>query len=184
MSFGHLSPRQKRALELFVARRVVHDLGAGELVLARALLRLKAARVVAVDTYKKNDAIVDTNLTYVCSYFSDFKKPVRTAFVSWPWASPGIGLVELVKDAPTVIYLGSNMDGMACGGSDLWKHLVTRYVLAHEPDRKNTLIVYGKTSPVERAWLPEEMAAFDFKKVHSFRDAYGTAPRGLEREFG
>lgn len=171
MSYGRLSPAQRHVLKRFIARRVVHDLGAGDLGVAMELLNLRAASIVAVDELLFTSPT--PRITCVKSPFSGFTKPVRTAFVSWPWASQIPGLVPILKGAPTVIYLGSNLDGSACGGRDLWEHFVTRRVLAHEPHRTNTLIVYGKTSPVMRELLPEETAAFDIRKMHRFDDVYG-----------
>ena len=175
MIYGQLSPAQKRVLKPFVARRVVHDLGAGNLGLARELLMLRAARVVAVDSRMAPRA-VEPRIEYVESYFSDFNARVRTAFVSWPYTSPSPDLVRILSKASRVIYLGTNFDGVGCGSQELWAHLRSRQVLAHEPHPHNTLIVYGKQGPSRRL-LPEESAAVDVKHMTFFSSAYGAACR-------
>jgi hypothetical protein len=65
--------------------------------------------------------------------------------------------------AETLVYLGKNTDGSACGFPGLFEVLARREILAYVPDRPNTLIIYGKfiRQPNEphREPMPEEHAA-------------------------
>jgi len=182
VSFGILSPAQKRALRPYVHGRVVYDLGSGnDLELAQQLTYLRVKEVVAVDTYPSPWAYSTTGygpkgtseeiIRYVRQDLVNFHEPVRTAFVSWPSNRPNPGLLRILKGASVVIYLGTNMDGTACGTPDLFRYLATRSVLAHEPDMRNTLIVYGQKGPA-REPLPEELAGYDQSKIYYSIDAY------------
>lgn len=171
MGFGHLSPEQKRVVKKFVARRVVHDLGAGDLELAQELLTLKASSVVAIDTLHSYRTKSISNVRCVSVSFTLCVEEPRTAFISWPQQYGADGLGALLWKAKTIIYLGSNMDGIACGGDDFWDEVVDRRVLAHVPHRHNTLIVYGAKCG-ERPMLPEELAAREKTHIMYFNDAY------------
>jgi hypothetical protein len=74
--------------------------------------------------------------------------------MSWPvnWRC---GLGTVADYARKVIYLGKNTDGSMCGAMDLWCRLHKRVIHDYVPDRRNTLIVYGR-SP---CCYPEEHAA-------------------------
>jgi hypothetical protein len=115
--------------------------------------------------------------------------PVETAFVSWPSVEggkmcrrPDYSLLDPVRKAKTVIYLGNNMDGTVCGSPKLYKHLSRRQVLAHAPERRNTLIVYGRLlRGQERALLPEERAGIDQSRVYRYDEEYRSVG---DRELG
>ena len=169
MSHGKLSSAQARIVAAFVEGELVHDLGAGDLELARQLIALGARGVVAVD---KNPSQKRVPLVrQVMSHFHAFEEPIEVAFVSWPVNWQDLGIVGLVKRAPLVIYLGTNMDGIACGTGELYWDLSKREVLAHEPHPKNTLIVYGHRS-VTREPLPEEVAGMDPTRLYHFSEMY------------
>lgn len=159
---GRLSVEQCSVLTQYLKGRVVHDLGAGDLTLAGGLLELGARHIVAVDAdYRWHKPPVSIQVTLVGAYFDAYvatEPEIDVAFVSWPEQYAIQGLRSLVQRAKTVIYLGSNFDGTVCGSFDLWTHLRLRQVLATEPDRKNTLIVYGELGP-RRPLLPEEYSA-------------------------
>lgn len=167
MAYGYLYPTQRETLKRFVGKRVVHDLGAGDLELAEDLVRL-GAQVIAVDEELPSPKVA--GIKCVEKLFSEFHDPVETAFVSWPAKYNALGLVEILRNAETVIYLGNNFDGVCCGHADLWGHLRMRRVLALEPQPKNTLIVYGEVLLQPRPLLPEEQAAIDLTRIYRFED--------------
>lgn len=181
MSFGKLSPEQRRAVKPFVRDRVVYDLGSGDdLELAAVLVGMRAKEVVAVDTYPtpwhtttgygpKGTAF--ERVRYVRNYFENVTDPIRTAFVSWPSNRPSEGLLRLVKRASLVIYLGNCMDGTMCGSRELYGHLHGRKVLVHLPEKKNTLVVYGAKGP-PRDLLPEELAGIDHSRIYRSEEEY------------
>ncbi len=165
VSHGHLNDEQEAVLRTFVAGYCVHDLGAGQLGLAKKLVELGAHMVTALDKeYSWNFHRYQANLPHVLLVGETFEEYARhghfvdVAFISWPVAHHLPGLVDIIRQARTVIYLGSNFDGTVCGSHDLFEHLLQREVLALVPHRFHRLIVYGMQG-VQRAPLPEEYAA-------------------------
>lgn len=178
MSHGEFRDNQAETVKPFIEGKVIHDLGCGDLTLAHQLLRLGAEKVIAIDrysplTYSKRTKL--TGIDLVTCYFHDFKgTDIDTVFVSWPinWYDYGLG--QLIEKAKTIIYLGSNFDGSACGYSDMWDYLSTRRILAHVPNSKNTLIVYDREYE-SRKKIPEERAALSPLKIQHFKEAYGVS---------
>jgi hypothetical protein len=166
MGFGSLNNAQREALREFVKDKQVHDLGAGDLTLSIELLTLGARLVVAIDKEAHLGASPPGIVT-VKTYFEDYAFPIDVAFMSWPRNTMDFGLVRLVSGASVVAYLGKNTDGTACGYPLLWNHLRNRKVLAHVPDRTNTLIVYGEEE-YGRNLIPEEFAALYQEEVWDY----------------
>lgn len=183
MGYWHLTAAQIRIVKQFTTRRVVYDLGAGDLTLSARLLELKAAGVIAVDEKAPAVRDLDSKIRFIKSSYNKFTKAPRTAFVSWPPGVGAEGLVDIVGRARTVLYLGHNFDGNICGTQELWAHLRTRKVIAHEPACKNTLIVYGAVGR-EREPLPEEDAATDYRKIRLFHTAYPGVWDNMNLELG
>lgn len=179
MSYARLSPEQTEALRRHVKGRVVHDLGAGLCNLSVALLDLGAKRVIAIE--KEKMPVLDRpGLVQVRASFQDaagsedvehawgraeierareFVRSIDVAFLSWPPNYPVPGLLDLLERARSVVYVGKNTDSSACGWGRLFRlALIPRRVLAHVPDPKNTLIVYGRVAGPRRL-LGEEFAA-------------------------
>jgi hypothetical protein len=203
-SFGKLSRAQEAIVRRFVTGRAVHDLGAGDFFLSRCLIDLGARRVFAVERQARHSGILEAGSPYeavqvVGAGFRALGKVARhhrrvqdplpaawtpdVAFVSWPTPEDSkftshsdYSLLAFVRRAKVVIYLGSNLDGTMCGSRKLYEHLGRREVLAHEPDRRNTLIVYGRLLPRGRGreLLPEERAGIDTTQIYRFRDVYPT----------
>ena len=170
MPHGILSQAQQEAVRPHIVGKVIHDLGCGDLELSRWLIQAGAKKVVAIDRYPPSCSRF-TQVTVVVTWFHLYQEPVETVFLSWPinWQDPG--LLRMVNEAKLVIYLGSNLDGNACGFREMFEHLLCREVLAHVPDRKNTLVVYGN-QVVEREPIPEEFAALNQERVYSFQEVY------------
>ena len=179
MPYGLLTPEMETALQPFVEGQDVWDLGAGDLTYTKRLLKLGADHVWAVD---KCEPLSDVprKATYIESYFQALLEkppPMNIVFLSWPFNASGAvrGLTGLVERAPTVIYLGHNLDGTCCGVGPLWDNLTQRKVLAHVPHPRNSLIVYGEHTG-RRIMLPEEIGA-TCGQVVSFTDAVAIAKK-------
>lgn len=157
MSFGVLSQQMKVALRPFVEGRSVIDLGAGDLGHSVELKRLGASRVLAVDQHPMSD--IDGIETHCCN-FSDPIEAMDVAFLSWPINRYCTGLNELLDQHDIVIYLGSNLEGNACGSLELFQHLTQRNPIVHACEPRNTLLVYSRSARVESLYA-EEIAAID-----------------------
>ena len=180
MPYGRLTDRQRAVVRGVVTGKRVTDLGAGDFHLSQEMLWLGAVEVDAVD--RNLPARAPRHVNRVESYFHDWRGVPEVAFVSWPvnWE---VGLPAVLRRAPTVIYLGTNVGGTACGDEHLWRYLTTSEVLVYEPDPSNTLIVYGPRE-VERLPVGEELAALDSAKLYTFEAAEACgkqAPSGERR---
>lgn len=169
MPFGKITPLFAERISPHVKGRKVHDLGSGDdLSLSLALVELGAKEVVAIDTYPYIQ-IATSPVRYVRNYFeSVVDEDVEVAFVSWPSNRSSSGLLELIRPASIVIYLGKCTDGSMCGSPELYRYFSKRAVIAHEPHHTNTLVIYGGESSQGRDLLPEELAGIDHERVYSF----------------
>ena len=177
MPFGILTPEMEQAIASFVRGEHVWDLGSGDLAYAKTLLRLGTRHITAVDK-EQSFRKTPPQVTFLRLYFADLlsqEPDIQTAFLSWPQncASATPGLPRLVQRAQTVIYLGCNLGGSQCGTEPLWADLIQRDVLAHIPNRRNNLIVYGKHTGFRRL-LPEEIGAIS-EPMLSYEDAIALA---------
>lgn len=82
-------------------------------------------------------------------------------FMSWPYNMPDNGLLLLASMAKTVIYLGQNLGGTACGFPELFQHFVTRELVSHVPSVQNSLIILGSTLDNPREPVTEETGGLD-----------------------
>jgi hypothetical protein len=158
---------QGDAIGRFVRDQVVHDLGCGDQVLSRALVRLGAARVMAVDASPPTE-LPGAEITTVRATFQEYldgSPQIDVAFVSWPLNFPEPALLCLVARARTVIYLGKCTDGVFCGWPGLFRHFLGRKLLAHVPHPVNTLCVYGEPLVKPREGELEERAGIDWLSV-------------------
>ena len=173
VAYGSLSLTQTEAVAEYVEGKVVHDICCGNFDLAGELLCLGASGVVAVDSRElvEFSQVLPSGIRYVQSAIQDFEEPIETLFVSWPvnWR---IGLDRLVRRAATVIYLGSNVDGSACGGDEFWRAVTAREICVEIPAPKNTLLIYGG-SYVVRELVPEEIAAVHHDRMYRYEELYG-----------
>jgi hypothetical protein len=173
MAYGRLTLEQELALTPHIQGSLVHDLGAGDLILAADLLRLGAKQVVAIDKnpYRKK---APQGITPVTCYFEAYPSPIDIAFMSWPQNTFDAGLLNICRRARIVVYLGRNTGGQACSFSTLSQHLATRQVLAHAPDEYNSLIIYSSVLEPRR-YLPEEYAAIFQDKMWDHRELQAIA---------
>lgn len=167
---------QVEALRPYVKGREVYDLGAGMCIESRVLVQLGATRVVAIDK-EPMPTIDDARIEQRRCYFADLP-PIEpdVVFVCWPQNYRAPSLAYLCGQANTIIYIGKNTDGTACGAVDLFATLLDRKVEVYLPERRGTLIIYGAYLPAERprALLGEERACIEGQtRIISFEEAEG-----------
>lgn len=157
---GCLSPAQSEALIPFIRGRSVVDLGAGEGDLSEWLAENGAAKVVAVDkTPPGPGSYLHPAIYCVTGRFDALSDLVPDiAFVSWPVNQQQSGLFRILRNARMVIYLGKNTDGSSCGHPDMFEDMLRRELLVYLPERRNSLIVAGKSIPRPRKPTGEERA--------------------------
>lgn len=173
--YGRLSSAQLEVLVEYTEGRVVHDLGAGSLGLARILRVHGACKVIAIDKEQISPPD-DPCIEVVWKIFSDYKKPIDTAVVSWPINRYDQGLLSLVDRARRVIYIGKNTDGSMCGWPGLFWSFLARELLAYVPDRRNVLIVYGDKLKALRRPVGEELAGLtSYERMYSYKEAEAEA---------
>jgi hypothetical protein len=174
--YGGLTKAQEDCLREVVRGRRVHDLGASTGTQARLLLGWGALEVNAIDkedfsaSYKE----APSQLKFERAYFEDYTPgAIDLAFVSWP-ANYNNGLVKLVRQAKTVVYLGKNTDSTMCGYPQLFEHFITRKLVSYVPDYRNTLIVLGEPLAKPRTLQGEEWAgisAFNGQRPLTYEEA-------------
>lgn len=162
---------KRDALRPYVTGRTVHDLGAGDLEEAHALISLGAVRVVAIDRNPMPEPIVNGIQREVC-HFDEWQHDgvIHVSFLGWP-ANWDTGVLRLLRSSEYVIYHGKCTDGTMCGYPAMWHHLLNREVLVHVHSRASILIVYGPGAIV-REPLPEERCGMDLVRQHSYNTAY------------
>lgn len=182
-SYGRLaSEEQTSVFAQEVRGRVVHDLGAGNLSLARYAIELGAAHVHAVDQRADwTRSRVPDRVEAHCTSFRKWHQKCRRdrvdidlALVSWPSVTMSDSLIDLLRDSRRVLYLGKNTDGTSCGTPELWGYLRHREVLAHVPHPANTLLLYGATCPLRDLVYGEERGGLEgkrFGRIYSFEES-------------
>src|ERR1700677_837613 len=129
MTWGRLDTAQAEALAAVVRGRTVHDLGCGDRVLSEAIVRLGAVEVIAVDRRQRTDWEPAPSVTSVRANFDEYAitdPVIDVAFVSWPVTRVEPSLLELLRRAKTVAYLGKCTDGVICGWPGLFRHFLGR----------------------------------------------------------
>ena len=158
MSHGALNLEQSLLVERVVRDQVVYDFGASDLRLSCELLRLGASKVIAIDKEPVRFRGIPNEIEFRQSLFQDVQDdPIDIAFVSWP-PNHDTGLVPILRRSRTILYLGKNTDGTACGTPGMFQYLLKRKA-EYLPDRHNTLICYTDFLTVERQPFPEERAS-------------------------
>jgi len=185
-SYGQLTNEQLAVLIQYTKGKVVHDLGAGSLELARIVRSGHrrgrrtggACKVIAIDKERISPPS-DPCIEVVWTLFKDYKEPIDIALVSWPQNVPDAGLLDLIERSRIIIYLGKNTDGMMCGWPGLFWSFLSRALLAYVPDRKNVLAVYGHELTALRRPTGEELAGLTtYEKLYSYEDAEAEAAPG------
>jgi len=184
-AFVQVNRAQRSLLRNVVKGRWVSEFGAGDLELANMMAGMGAKQVFALDRsyYPYNiDRLIPVIRPRVeihtppqsfSELLADVQEPEsrpmqndRVAVVAWPDAGTSDrdeyemeALARLLNQFEYVVYIGKNTDGCVCGHLVLFEYLVTREVVAHAPDRYNTMIVYGHRDRSYPYILPEEAAA-------------------------
>jgi hypothetical protein len=91
-------------------------------------------------------------------YFDAVKLPalLDCVVISWPPNYPCSGLLDLVKRAFRVVYIGCNTGGAACGTQDLFVHLSKRHLLYEMRDRRNCVHCYTAVCHADAQFRSEE----------------------------
>lgn len=156
MTFWSLNAKQREALKPYVAGKVIHDLGCGDMTLSEEVIRLGALSVHAID---KDPPLrhAPKGVTFHRARFIEVLEPIDVALISWP-PNYECGLDKPVSNARSIIYLGANFNGLTCGTVRLFGTLARRNVEAYVPDRENVLTVYGSPIDHSRGLTGEEAA--------------------------
>jgi CheY-like chemotaxis protein len=163
MSYGQLNKTQLGVLAPLVIGKIIHDLGAGDLGLALKLLRLGAAKIIAIDKEYNRKIFngVPPEIELRHQFFQDMHDEIDIAFVSWP-SNYNNGLLNVLMQTKIILYLGKNTDGSACGTPSLFRYLTTRKIQIHVCSRHNTLICYtDHLDEPRKKLLQEEDAAIN-----------------------
>jgi len=147
-----------------VVNKQVWDLGCGDMEYA-IMLATMASHVIAVD--KSRWAQPPLGVTFRQSYFLEISldAPAEVAFLSWPINHPLAGLIGLLMQFETVIYLGQNDSFTSCGWPGLFQYFLTRELIGHHANSKNTLAIYGRPLSFCRDPLPEEAAGLSMNRI-------------------
>lgn len=170
MPYGTITPEMEVLLRQAVAGKYVWDLGAGDGGHARMLLRLGAKHVTLIDKdwhvhhrkpWRCTGTTVDARPYYEVS--DTMVAPPDVAWLSWPTNTVLHGLIPILERTPTVIYLGSNTGGTACGSKKLFTHFAGRELTGHIGHMQNSLLLLGAPLPdgVTRRLTYEEVAGGD-----------------------
>lgn len=154
--YGRFSDAHKRVVRSFVRGRTVVDLGAGDCFRTAVLAELGPKSVIAVDpdlpteprSFGEPTAPVEMLPWSAYEFARRYTARIDVLYLAWPY--PGLereGFKELTDRADLVIYVGSNVEGSACGPTHFFMRMLQREVLAYRPERENTLIVYGEPCP-------------------------------------
>ena len=157
MAFVRFSLRIKRLIAPHIAGETVFDIGAGDFQHSEALATI-AQKVIAIEP---NDhwgidraKLMHANkrLQIVSARIGEIVPPDEpfVLWLSWPVNYRLRGLIDWFEKAKKIVYLGVNDGITACGGPDLWSHLVTREILVESTVGRNrlsdcqcNLVVYG-----------------------------------------
>jgi hypothetical protein len=182
-TYGMWLPQMDAVVRPLVQGHTAYDFGAGTLGHSFRLLELGASSVVAVDKNPFNPSLHHGYPIQALGRirFHQVVVPpggIKVALLAFPDNHPLDGLIPLLKRCETVIYLGSNVGGTACGWPALWDYLHFREIVGHVPHPKNSLIAYGRhLEASERRPLKGEELAACSGIVLSFSDAERTANR-------
>ena len=178
MPYGHHNPEQEGIIREVVAGKSVIDIGCGDMTYSERLRQMGARSVLALDkcdlpTFVPGIEIVQTSIDKFEQKNRD--RSFDVGFLSWPVNRDIQGLSGLLRRCGVVIYLGSNVDGSACGNHTLFFQLMQRRLDHYSPDRSNSLIVVSEPLSEARPPTGEEYAAIHSEKVFSFKEAHAKA---------
>jgi len=170
--YVHLTDEIFDTIDPYVRGKRGVDFGAGDLQATQMVTkRLQPAAILAIDKYPARKPlpppIVFKRALFrdvTCEDVADYRD---FAILFWPNICPFIydGLKGVLGQFTTVIYCGTNFDGTACGWPNLFEYFLSRELLAHVPDQKNSLLVLGNAQANRRSPTPEEDAGIDRSEI-------------------
>jgi len=154
MQWGKLTTDQLRELRVQASGRVVVDAGSGRPALTGENPP-RDARGLADVVYLDKEAYpgvleVDLEDTHaVIATLAPWLHTKPVLLLSWPISRPSyrFGFVSLFD---TVVYVGMNREGTACGNENLFRQFLRRDLLAEVQGWNNDLLVYGPAHPEQR----------------------------------
>lgn len=170
-SFGQITDEQWDTIRPYVKGREVTDLGAFKLVYSEKLLTLGAKSVIAVEKEYMPDPR-DSRITCVQTTFGRYKKPIDTAFVSWPQNYES-GIVSCVGTAKRIIVISKNTDGTGCATPAFYAMLLQRKLDAYVPDRRGCLIIVSRALKHPRKPTGEEKAGSFINEFMTYEQSEG-----------
>lgn len=168
--WGTLTEPIQHKILPYIKEKVVYDFGAGNLTFPRAFLRMGAQRVVAIDKVPlvEHKHPVDAGITVYEEYFLEFLNRRRdlpekdaVAFLSWPANYKLEGLLDLMANFDTIIYIGKTTGACMCAWPGFFEAMLLRPIQTYLPDIQNNFIVWGKhddtlaanpREPVQEEW--------------------------------
>jgi hypothetical protein len=144
------TPAQMRLIEAFCAGKEIIDLGGRDGSFACHLLSAGARKAMSLDHSKGLPRIIAKNLTHHVATFAGYHAafPNRrwdVGIVSWPvkFASIIGGVIPILNNCETVVYLGKNSASTQCGSRDLWENLTDRELVKHIERNVASVLIYG-----------------------------------------
>ena len=178
--FFRLTARQRLLLAQHVKGRSVLDIGGRTGELAQICKTLGAKSTALLDTHPDPVEPMTTHAVNMLSLRAEEAYRLSDVLLlSWPECTPDLGaLPPKLGKGKTLIYLGSNHDGTACGSASFWKQIVHNKVLGHVDDRQNTMIVYGLGQPRTTKLLWEEYngTVLETKEIQPYRAGWSPHP--------
>jgi hypothetical protein len=171
MNYSRLTPEMKRVLSQ-TATGEVWDLGSGPFpgVFWEGIPQREERRVTAIDKtpFRNTKGVTPMKATFLDA--QTLLGQADVALLSWPvnWRTPG--LIPLLERADTLIYIGKNTCGTACGWPLLYQYFLSRELILELPDRMNTMLVLGaplspgevrKATPTEASGMQDELLSWD-----------------------
>lgn len=152
--WGKLSRRQREVLLAAASGHLVVDAGSGPPPVKHTPsgpVDIRGLPRVLYLDHKPYPGVVEVDLenvpetTRVLSPILT-RDPSAVLLISWP-INRGDYRFPFVHLFRTVVYLGMNRMGTACGNPRLFRHFLTRPLLSEVQDTHNDLAVYGEASP-------------------------------------
>lgn len=157
--YGKLTPTQIKLLTPVVQNKDVVDIGGGSGWLSN-LCDTLGGNVTCLDRMptgqlqpKVKSVTSDMNSLAAKKLYQQ----ADTLLLCWPVNNPTVErLLTNLPNGKTLIYIGSNHDGNACGTEDFWRKLVHNAVIGHCSDLRNHMIIYELGKKRQRPFLWEE----------------------------
>ena len=158
MGYAKLTKAQEALLQRVVEGKRVYDIGCGDMELTHVVARY-AKRVNAIDPnyrFKPSTKTITFKKLTADSACKVWPSELPVVLLSWPLSSYIDGVLPLLKRAETIVYIGKNTDGVACGFVEMWRYLTTRKLVVEIPASHNTMLVYSSDTFAHSEYRSEE----------------------------